>query len=698
MIKKISKYLLVISILISASCSAPNTGVNINQNASLEPLPFKVTGDYISVLKEGSYKKLFIKGVNLGIATPGKQAGELDISKNKYTEWFYFLQGLGINTVRVYTLHKPQFYEALNEFNLKHKNNPLYVLHGIWLDEQEIFDFNKNTEVFSQSIKEGVSAVHGDIEIPHRYGKAYGKYKTNISQWVIGWIIGREVFPEEIEQINKLNNGLYNGKYLSVNGNGAEAFIAKNLDELIKFEKEKYGVQRPISFSSWPTLDPITHPTENPERSTEDSESVNLAKIENKDSSGGLFISYHAYPYFPDFINQDPNYKTYNDEKGQNPYLGYLTDLKNHYKNMPLVIAEYGVPSSWGNAHVSLTGMNHGNHDEFEQGQANARLIKNIYQAKCAGGAMFNIIDEWWKKTWVVNAFSAPYDRFKLWHNVTSPEQNFGLIGFKSQDPIFVPLQNKSLTGNKIQKIEVSHDQSFFYTDIHFNENINNNEINIGFDTYRDDLGESILPNKVKTKQRSEFSLVVKPQNKTAQLYVTQAYDLLGISTENEYNDTFSSIYIGKEQLFRSIPTDGGSWNKLRWRMDKFYKVGEPFTNEQIFEAGSLRVNDMIPKTSLDYVIIQPKKIAVKIPWSLLQVTDPTTLTVISDNRDTNNIRETEKTQGIAISVSFDNSLVETQRYKWQGWDYAPPTKEYTKAGYLPFKEGVKSLPDFLQN
>jgi hypothetical protein len=188
------------------------------------------------------------------------------------------------------------------------------------------------------------------------------------------------------------------------------------------------------------------------------------------------------------------------------------------------------------------------------------------------------------------------------------------------------------------------------------------------------------------------------PETYKIDLPTKQAYDLLGISTENEYNDTLSNIYIGKEQLFRSIPTDGGNWNKLRWRMDKFYKVGEPFTNEQIFEAGSLRVNDMIPKTSLDYVIIQPKKIAVKIPWSLLQVTDPTTLTVISDNRDTNNIRETEKTQGIALSVSFDNSLVETQRYKWQGWDYAPPTKEYTKAGYLPFKEGVKSLPDFLQN
>lgn len=696
MIKKINKYLIAAAVIINTSCSVPNTGFNNTVNGPIEPLPFKVTDDYISVLKDGNYKKLFIKGVNFGIATPGKQAGELDISKNKYIEWFNFVKGMGINTIRVYTLHRPQFYDALNEFNSNNKDNPLYVLHGIWFDEQEKFDFTKNSDDFAQTIKETVASVHGDVYIPQRYGRAYGTYKSNISQWVIGWIIGREVFPEEVEEINKLYNGKYDGKHFSVEGSGTEAFITKNLDDLVSLEKEKYGVQRPVSFSSWPTLDPITHPSENPDKSTEDKESVNLAKIKNKDSQGGIFISYHAYPYFPDFINHDSNYLNYNDDKGKNSYLGYLTDLKNHYNKMPVVIAEYGVPSSWGNAHVSSSGMDHGNHDELEQGQANARLIKNIYQTKCAGGVMFNIVDEWWKKTWVVNAFSAPYDRFKLWHNVTSPEQNFGLIGFKTDNPAFVSLQNKTLVGNKINRIDTAHDASFFYVNIYTNENIYNKEINIGFDTYRDDLGENTLPNKVKGNQRSEFSLVVKPSEKSAQMYVTQAYDLLGISTDNGYNDTSSNSNIQSNQLFRSTATEGSPWNKVRWRMDKYYKSGTEFTNEQVFEAGTLRVSEMTPKTSLDYVVLQPQKIEVKIPWSLLQFMDPSSLTVINDNRDTNNLRETEKSQGIAVSASFDNSLVETQRYIWSGWDYAPPTKEYTKAGYQPFKEGIGSLPNFL--
>ncbi len=87
-----------------------------------------------------------------------------------------------------------------------------------------------------------------------------------------------------------------------------EVWLAQRLDSLMIYEHELYHEVRPTGFSSWPTLDPLFHPTEQAiEESEEDDEQIDLANMVSTDSSGGFFIGYHAYPYYPDFIIQDPN-------------------------------------------------------------------------------------------------------------------------------------------------------------------------------------------------------------------------------------------------------------------------------------------------------------------------------------------------------------------------------------------------------
>jgi hypothetical protein len=123
-------------------------------------------------------------------------------------------------------------------------------------------------------------------------------------------------------------------------------------------EERKYSVRRPVSFSSWPTLDPLDHPTEI--FTDEDAACFDLTRITLNLPEPGIFASYHAYPYYPNFISEQSSYLSFSDADGPNSYLGYLNDLKNHYSSMPLVIAEFGVPSSWGSAHQSFSGMHHG--------------------------------------------------------------------------------------------------------------------------------------------------------------------------------------------------------------------------------------------------------------------------------------------------------------------------------------------------
>ncbi len=55
-------------------------------------------------------------------------------------------------------------------------------------------------------------------------------------------------------------------------------------------------------------------------------------------------------------------------------YYCYLKDLKEHNKGMPLIIAEYGLPSSRGNSHYTPLGFNQGGHSEEAQASLSVQL------------------------------------------------------------------------------------------------------------------------------------------------------------------------------------------------------------------------------------------------------------------------------------------------------------------------------------
>ena len=74
--------------------------------------------------------------------------------------------------------------------------------------------------------------------------------------------------------------------------------------------------------------------------------------------------NYHVYPYYPDFLSYDTKYQA----EG-NPYLAYLQELNSHH-TMPLIVSEYGIPTSRGSAHRNVvTGMSQGQASEAQQGQ-----------------------------------------------------------------------------------------------------------------------------------------------------------------------------------------------------------------------------------------------------------------------------------------------------------------------------------------
>ena len=124
--------------------------------------------------------------------------------------------------------------------------NPIYVLHGIWYDDETLEkDMFKNNSFFDETIKENIDCVHGNKTISQRFGRAYGTYKTDISPWVIGWVIGREIIPAEVIVTNQNNpdKTSYAGKNLKISsGTPAEVWVTLHLDNLSSTQCYKYSV------------------------------------------------------------------------------------------------------------------------------------------------------------------------------------------------------------------------------------------------------------------------------------------------------------------------------------------------------------------------------------------------------------------------------------------------------------------------
>ncbi len=647
-------------------------------------VPFACQKDYFGIWDGKKYKKIFIKGVNLGVALPGTQPGELSATREHYARWIARIAELGFNCIRVYTLHYPRFYEELYKYNFNHPEKPLYLFQGVWLDEDvQTGNLFELTEAFDNEIEENVDCVHGNRTIDERQGKAFGTYTADVSRWVIGIIPGREMHPYEVVPTDTINSSIngFSGKALKLlYGTPTESWLSARLDHLIMYERNNYQVERPVSISSWPTLDPIQH---EPDTLTdEDVATVDLSDLITTDAPAGYFATYHAYPYYPDFVNNDSKYLAYSDIVGPNPYLGYLQDLKDHYRNKPLLIGEFGVPSSWGSAHSALSGMNHGGHTEVMQGVHDARLLGNIYDNKCAGGCLFSWMDEWFKITWITNPIGTVPSRRHLWHNVTSPEQNFGLVTFDAADPTFSNL-NFYNAHCKVDNLEVATANDFFHFRITLHDSIQAGDtILVALDTYKPGLGESLLPDSHVVSNRAEFLLKIIPPD-TADLYVMRAYDLFAI--------WFGWIWVEPYQLYHSTVSDSGFWNLVRWKNN--------FPDSSVQDIGRLHARweaDSNKASNLDAVIFSGKTIDVRIPWTLLNVVDPSNLEVMDDDRNTPQ-RETATTDGISLSVIYKGCMIISDRYLWKPWNGPPPTVEREKPAMEIFSKALKTFPDFIK-
>ncbi|HET6372638.1 MAG TPA: tetratricopeptide repeat protein [Candidatus Polarisedimenticolia bacterium] len=629
-------------------------------------IPSRARGDYFEVAKAGGgYSPIFVKGINMGVALPGKYPSEFPRDKETYLDWLGKIAAMGGNVVRLYTLLPPEFYQALHEHNAGRADGAgvIWLAQGVWteLPENDAYDDPGFTGQFLEEMERVIDAVHGNIAVAHRRGHAFGLYAADVSAKTLCYILGREWEPYSVAAYDdsRPHPADHRGEYFTLTGGTpTEAWIASVMDHAVAYEMKRYNAQRPVSFTNWPTLDPLTHPTEATKREEiailkrlglqqepgtvleydNDGTSIDAAQIRpTSKTPAGTFASYHAYPYYPDFMNVDPGYLAARDRHGPSNYAGYLKELKAHHRDMPLLIAEFGVPTSRGIAHHQPQGWHHGGHTETEQGEIDARMFEEIHDSGCAGGILFAWLDEWFKKNWLVIAFEVPWDNKKNWLNNLDPEENYGLLGCKpgaggwkigidGRGDDWRGVSAVAGTGaGPLRSLKVAHDEGYLYLRLDV-DRLDWDSVNyvIGLDTYGASEGDHKMPFDLPLSTPTGMEFVADLRGPSgSRLLCDIPYDLhtnrFTRPWKSSENNDGLFIAMLAETNRRRVGRDGTVYPAIVYDRSPL-RYGTT-------DAASPSFDDLADW----YANTEEGFIEMRIGWNLLNVTDPSTRQVLDD-------------------------------------------------------------------
>ncbi len=618
--------------------------------------PVETSGGTQVGLHVASGDVTFWTGVNLGSTTPGHSPGELEMSRADFDRWLLQMADLGVRIVRIYTLLPPSFYEALLAHNSARADAPIYLMQGVYLPDESYVGNGDlfaamSTAAFTRELADVSAAVSGALSREPMPGFAAGTWTADVSPWLAAWIIGAELDPEATKKSDVRNvlapaaKGTYFAS--SASASPTEIWYAQRMDELASFEVKR-GRSVPIAFINWPTTDPLVHPTEPSPK--EDLVGIDANHVLATPAyPGGTFASYHAYPYYPDFLRYTATYAETTANGRPDAYIGYLTSLKAHHEQAGLatMITEFGVPSSIGSAHLGTNGRDQGAHSEQTAMQVDADLTRAIHEADLAGALVFSWTDEWFKRTWntMEHQDATAPERRALWHDPLTNEQWFGIV---ATDPTSVGWRTIHESSTGVRAVALDHDASVIDLKITFDDALTN-PVTLGFNI----LGDT----------DTDVQVVVSPTDQTARAYVRTSLDPILL-------DGLAAQDIPGEDL--------PGWRLQRLTTNRSYP-GHP---AEFIAVGDLVLGDWNPASraynSMATWNLEGATLNLRLPWSMLLLGDPSTHTAVTPGADGSAVRT--KIGAITLTIDDARAARASAEIVWEDWTTASYT-ERTKAG-----------------
>lgn len=645
----------------------------------------KVKGKQIYMERSGEEAPFEIRGVDLGSGYPGKWSTDYAIDKETYLRWFRQIQEMGANTIRVYTILHEDFYDAFYTYN-QGREEPLYLIHGVWLND---YVANSHRSAYDQGIMQAlqedcktlVDIIHGEKTLSLGYGYGSGSYRKDISQWVIGYIIGVEWESSLVTYTNQACQGQesYSGTYLytSADASPFEAMLCRVGDAMIRHESQRYKQQRLVSFCNGPATDPFTYPLMVTAQRAKFA-CVDMEHIKATDAFlSGMFASYHVFPAYPDYLETGmeifndsydeideilghlqrrilehriqqlnaPSITDYlspedfTDANGRtNTYLAYLRAL-NRYHSLPVVIAEYGLSTSRAMAQADKnTQRNQGLLSEENQGREILSMYQDIMEAGCAGSCVYSWQDEWFKRSWNTD-HAVDRDKLPYWSDYQSASQFFGLLTFdpgETQSLCYVDgdiseWQDVSpIIDSQDMSVSMMYDEKFLYFLIKKEQlDPEKDVLYIPIDTTQQ-TGSTYCENyNISFERACDFLIVIAGKSDSCVL-VQKRYEAL--------LSTYGVECYGYDPYLDPPDPASPFFERIKLPLDQeLLRAGSalPDLSENQYETGILRHgcgNPADPQfDSLADFFISGDYIEMRIPWQLLNFSNPSEMMIHSD-------------------------------------------------------------------
>ncbi|WP_434796973.1 hypothetical protein [Terrisporobacter vanillatitrophus] len=659
----------------------------------------KTINKEIYIAKDNKWEKFNIKGVNLNSVKPGVYPSDNNITEKEYFRWISLIYDMGANCIRVQNLMGQNFYKALEQFN-KGKENPIYLMQGIYFDETFLKDGYDPQNIdlkkyFKNNIKLTIDSVHGN---PYSYDKPdiLQLYSTDVSKYILGYTIGIEFANHDLIYTEIMNERkTYNGKYIYTDKNASsfESYLGQMGDYAAGYELKTYKKRSIISFigssayhvaSSKENLNKDSNLTKSSEDTDKAKDYIDVENIKAKRSfKPGIVVSYNVYPSY----SQIKEYE-YNLEE-------YFKNI-NNYHSIPVIISEFGVPSSRVGNDFIKNNKNEKTNEE-EQGNSLVEIYRAIKNSKCAGSFIFEFQDSWNRSSWNTKE-SKILDRSIYWSDAQTYSQSFGLMSFDPGKDESESYPDKSIkewnkddivNRNKELSLSMKNDEKYIYFIVESSGKIDLSKKKLYIDL-------DITP-KSGSKVSSQFDLeferpvdfIININGKeNSRVYVHEYYNEFNFYENKEENQQRPDLIKDK------VDVDKFSKIFIEVRKKMYIERLNDFVDKADYETGKLVYGNGNPNnkdynSSADFYM-DKKYIEIRIPWALLNFMDPSTTKIKDD------FYEEFKTQplkikniNVGLTMKGEDSKIrrlESGSYAFKGWT-TPKYHERLKQSYYILKK-----------
>jgi hypothetical protein len=383
------------------------------------------------------------------------------------------------------------------------------------------------------------------------------------------------------------------------------------------------------------------------------------------------------------------------------------------------VVTEYGVSNSTGVLDYLPNDWNHGGNNQQQQAQILSRFTRTIRDAGCAGGVVFELLDEWYPGDRIFTDYTNPRDRATLWLNELDPRKRYGLAGYSTSQRQLFPsgagwpsARVLYRGGGTVRTVQAAADEAFLYLRLEApcpdcaprtgpRAPAEGTGYVIAINTAPSLLGQEKLPfGGLRLTEGANFLIYVGDPG-SGRLLVADAY--------NPYETTADGKLVNKVPFAPRLQ-DSGGFGDLVFPLHPRRAGRGVNLPEQRYNASPLRYGTGDPASNEFDSLAEwfyddrAKAIVLRIPWGKLLVTDPSNLQVFYGVDDAGTVKSVPS-GGFSLSVfavkgapgadgsglSVTESLPQAsggtigreERFSWNKWDAKDVHPEtYLKRAY----------------